>query len=165
MTRRGHLGSPIEVTLAIYIQRVKSYLRVYKSEHLRHRHVGPSCSVVHENLCSWLFTLSISTCLSPYPSTFSSFSSQSQFTTTSKITRTPRPKEVFPCVPLRKMVSASVRLKSSSLPLYPRQTLSRPPHHSVAILFGFNRLAALTCGPGQEKCHSCPFSRWHIGDP
>lgn len=59
--------------------------------------------------------------------------------------------EVFPSIPLRKMVSISVPLKSSSLPLCNCRTLSRAPHYSVAVLFRFNRLVALTCAPGQKK--------------
>uniref|UniRef100_J3MJW4 Uncharacterized protein n=1 Tax=Oryza brachyantha TaxID=4533 RepID=J3MJW4_ORYBR len=51
----------------------------------------------------------------------------------------PWQREVFTCVPLKKMVPVSVPLKSLVLPLCHRRTLSRPPRHSVAILLGFNR--------------------------
>ena len=56
--------------------------------------------------------------------------------------------EVFTCVPLKKMASASVPLKSLSLPECHRRTLSCPTHPSVAILLGLSRLIAPTCGPG-----------------
>uniref|UniRef100_A0A0E0IQH8 Uncharacterized protein n=2 Tax=Oryza TaxID=4527 RepID=A0A0E0IQH8_ORYNI len=49
------------------------------------------------------------------------------------------------------MVSALVPLKNLSLPLCHRRTLSRPPHHFVAILFGFNHLVALTYRPGRKN--------------
>uniref|UniRef100_A0A0E0PIK0 Uncharacterized protein n=1 Tax=Oryza rufipogon TaxID=4529 RepID=A0A0E0PIK0_ORYRU len=66
--------------------------------------------------------------------------------------------EIFTRVPLKNMMPASVPLKSSSLSLCHRQTLSRPPHHSV--LFspnGVKQRNQMTLLPLDLRAHLVKF--------
>jgi hypothetical protein len=53
-------------------------------------------------------------------------------------------------------------LKSSDGPWCHDTKLFYPTRHSVSIMFGFDHLAALTCGTEQEKCPCCPFSHGNM---